>query len=227
MMTRKADCAAATTAPSGLAFGDEKEVGRYFRNLKRTEISKVYGEDSDNPPVYGYRVKESHWQDTQRGFSVNCAECMCDPDCSIILHEYAHLYQHVAEIDIEELAKLVPFRIVAQYAPLPGNVCHFNIVATEKSGLSGLAAIGDALEELAYPCGKKLPKREEAKEEVKAACDKYHRLVRIHRHIAPAPAAPDNSSPVPLTEPLTSTIEVSGNIGNDTGPSSEPVVGTG
>jgi hypothetical protein len=170
-----------------------RERGKYYRNLKSAQVTKMYADDNNDEPAFGYRINNVHWKDkeAQRGFSVNCAVCMCEPKCSVLLHEHGDQYTHVGEIDLVELSNRMaqadpPVRIVAMYDP-DTHVCHFNLV-TPDGGVPSFMVLKDVLEELAYPNPKpkRLPAGEREILEAKAAVEAYAAVIKIHRSVVSA-----------------------------------------
>ena len=132
-------------------------------------MAKRYADDPDDDPPHGRRVKKAHWKGAGKRvppeLSVNCAECVRCPTCSIALNTSAERYYHVLELDLAAIA----YRLrettppatgreahdpVARYSPLTRDVdgfdnpCHFDLVSENTSNVGFILALYDVLEEL-------------------------------------------------------------------------------
>lgn len=163
--------------------------GNFYRNLKRDDVAKVYAEDNADPARYGYRVKSKHWRDaaTQGGLSVNLVSCVNSPCCSILVHPFPEKYAHVVDIDLAALSVCVARSVLAQYAPVSDNACHFELML-EEGGVSDLMALMDFFDQ--FPPGKRpgagardMKRRQEEEDKALAAHEAYSRVFLIHRNV--------------------------------------------
>lgn len=131
MMPSIEACEAGRTTPA-LQMGDARYDGSYYRNLARKALRKRYEKDSDPEPRHGRKLK---WKKAFRwdpGLSVNCADCLPEPACSIVLDEHAEKHAYVLEISIAELSELTGVTTVAVYKPNGNNVCHFELLPLDE-----------------------------------------------------------------------------------------------
>ena len=190
--------------PPKLQRGDTRKDGTYYRNLEQDDLKKRYDKDSDDDPPHGKQVKRKHWKGAFRyankrqsfGLSVNCAPCVGDPVCSIVLQPSSDKFVHVVQIDLALLSQLLVdtgqdgedeenHELVAQYSPLTEsengfeNPCHFDFLPENTSGNEFIMAIADALENL---FGDLVPS-ERKETEFQQALDSYHRILHIHEDV--------------------------------------------
>ena len=169
--------------------GDTTDVGYFFRNLKPRHVAKRYEKDIDEHPEYGYRITSRHWReaDTAGGaFSVNLADCIHSPECSIAIPSGSEQYYHVACIDLAQVNGLgaLSTRFVAQYKPVKEdkNDCHFEILPEGGTTLKWLE-LYDILEGPFLP--EKLPRTNEEKRRAELERERYARILQIQRWVRP------------------------------------------
>lgn len=184
----KQDCVDAQQPPP-LELGDTLDAGRFFRNLKKRELSRVYSNARD----YGFRLKTKElrkWTDVsaQRGLSVNLVDCVCTAACSILIASDSDRIYHVWEIDLEALSShfgLSDDCWVAVYEPRKDNICHFELW-TLNGTLNSLQIVLllATLERAFPPDGKNPPKGKQPPPGMEKAAEmaaaRYGKLVKIH-----------------------------------------------
>jgi hypothetical protein len=182
-----------------LSRGDIRTGGRYFRNLRKDDIAKRRQEDPNDDPPHGRLVKPRHWKDAGRhssGLSVNAADCMKSPTCSIELNRSADEFFHVLEIDLRALADELAVRSngdpdrephvpIAQYSPLAHsadgveNPCHFDILPLSSRLPEFLLAMHDLLE---GPFKELIPMKGR-ESEFQTAEEQYCRCAILHEYV--------------------------------------------
>lgn len=193
--------------PPQLEKGEIRDEGVYLRNLKGSQVSKRYELDSDDPPIYGYRIKAKFWNDHSgdSSISVNELACVGSDCCSIAIHPTSSIFRHVARIDLSELNQRYSVKFVAVYDPVqasesngpehadepepestnlgPPNPCHFLLLPREGSTSSffALKTILDAQ----FPEGR-LPNANERKSTL-SLVQNYAAAIQIVRDVWPPP----------------------------------------
>lgn len=124
--------------PPSMQAGDAISSGVYFRNLKKKHSAKRYQDDADVDPIYGWKLSRTFWRDAEQqqgDLSVNQADCVRSPECSIAIQVSGDHYYHVAVINLGAMnrSNRLSCRFCAVYTPVdtPKNACHFEIVPEE------------------------------------------------------------------------------------------------
>lgn len=187
-ITERNACISNLTAPR-LSKGDVVHSGVFFRNLKSRDVASVYTKDE----AFGKRLKRAEKFQWTNGhhleLSVNLAECVKTPCCSIRVHPNAEQYDHVWELDLDAFNAMhqePSDRYVALYDPEPPNTCHFVITSTDGTlsqnqilgFLDTLAKAFPPTDKEANDKGKSPPEGQRA--EAQSAMENYRRIVKLH-----------------------------------------------
>ena len=151
--------------PPKMELGAVVKNGEFYRNLKKKHAPKRYSGDNDENPKYGYKIANNHWksEDQHEGqLSVNLVACIHSEVCSIAIHPNAKDYFHVALINLDRLNEALlglnlNSPLVAQYRPITGNLCHFEIMPRDGTTLMWFA-LATFLDD-AFPHPRKMPAR--------------------------------------------------------------------